>query len=1045
SQKAATSYNEGFSIRLSGELNVDALQEAIQMVAKRHSALHLRFGEDGDAQRVDPERPVAVDLLDFADRPTEESKVEFGAKIDSLMVTPFDLQNGPLLRTSIVKFAPNSHVLLWVADHIVYDGWSAVVVISEIRSAYNALLAGESVELPATDSFREYVSWEQDSIASDEGEEILKYWINQFSDLPAELELPTDFSRPVIRSYGGSSVHYEMKGELVNQVRELAKSSKTSTFVVMLAAFKAMLYKLSGHNDLVVGIHTAGQPLAGLDNLVGHAVSILPIRSRPDDQMTFTDFIGQVKDSFLDAQDHQPFTFGKLLQNLSIPRNPSRSPLVEVVFNLDKKVPEDDFVGLTQVIREIPKQATNWDLFLNLYEDGGTLKADFDYNTDLFKRETIQAWLENFTVMLSHILAGPTVTMGDVEFYPDMGLDPVMIGWNQTERSFPTDHTLLDIISRQAAQSPFKPAIIDRGSTYSYRDVDQRVNMLSRYFQTVGVSQGMLVGLCMERSIDMVISALAIMRAGAAYVPLDPDYPADRLRYMMEDSGMPLLVTKSEFTTIIPNMVRLIVLDEEEPSIVRESNAPVPNFARPNDAAYMIYTSGSSGQPKGVLVPHKALTNFLFSMQTEPGVMTGDVMVNVTTLSFDIAALELYLPLISGARLAIARPEIATDGTKLAEMLDEVEASIMQATPATWKLLLDAGWSGRPRLKMLCGGEPMSRQLADRLLEKGGELWNMYGPTETTIWSTIANIENNGQPITIGKPIANTQVYILNQQMRPVPIGVEGDLYIGGAGVSYGYHKRPELTAKAFVDNPFGEGKLYNTGDIAKFNDDGSIVCIGRSDNQIKLRGFRIELGEIEFALIKQAGISDAVVVLREDEPDDRRLVGYVTAAGDIDFNQIRENLRQHLPYYMIPSNFMVLGSFPLTPNGKVDRLRFPEPTADRDAVSTEMAQPSNQTEELIVTMWADVLKIDKEAIGIHDDFFELGGHSLLATRVISRIKKQFGQSLSLLTFFEGATVARLAEQIHLAANIGNGQNGYHPAEATLEDKKDDDVEEFII
>lgn len=1045
SEKAATSYNEGFSIRLTGDLNVNALQSAIETVSKRHSSLHLRFGEDGETQYINAERPVTVDMIDLSERSTEEAKADFGQYIDDLMVTPFDLKDGPLLKTSIVKFSPSSHVLLWVADHIVYDGWSAVVVISEIRAAYNAILAGELIELPPSDSFREYVSWEQGAVAGSEGEAILDYWVKQFDEIPAELELPTDFPRPVLRSYAGSSVHHELKGDLVDGVRELAKQNKTSTFVVMLAAFKAMLFKLSGNDDLVVGIHTAGQALAGLDNLVGHAVSILPIRSRPEDKISFVDFVAQVKNSLLDAQDNQPFTFGKLLQNLSIPRNPARSPLVEVVFNLDKKVPEDEFTGLEQVIREIPKQATNWDLFLNLYEDEGTLKADFDYNADLFTRETIQSWLDNFSVMLAQLLASPETSMGEVTFYPDTGLDPRMIEWNDTEQSFPTDKTLLDLISLRAARSPFKPAIIDRGSTYSYRDVEQRVNMLSRYFQTVGVSQGMLVGLCMERSTDLVISALAIMRAGAAYVPLDPDYPADRLRYMMQDSGMPLLVTKSDYVSLLPDMVRPIILDEEEPSIVRESNAPIQNIAKPDDLAYMIYTSGSSGQPKGVLVPHKALTNFLLSMQSEPGISAADVVVNVTTLSFDIAALELYLPLISGARLAIARPEVSTDGTKLATLLEEVEATLMQATPATWKLLLESEWGGRPALKMLCGGEPMSRQLANSLLSKGGELWNMYGPTETTIWSTIARIEDDGKPITIGRPIANTQVFILNQQMRPVPVGVEGDLYIGGLGLTNGYHKRAELTAEKYVANPFGDGKLYNTGDIARFNEDGLLVCLGRSDNQIKLRGFRIELGEIEAGLLAQPAISDAAVVLREDEPDDKRLVGYIIAAEKVDLNQVRENLRQRLPYYMIPSNFMILESFPLTPNGKIDRLSFPEPSSGREVLSAVLEQPSNPTEVTITEMWADVLKIDQESIGINDDFFELGGHSLLATRVISRIKKQFGKKLSLLTFFEGATVSLLAQQVGSAANGTNGQNGY-PSKESSTDKEDDvDVEEFVI
>ncbi|MFK7802578.1 MAG: amino acid adenylation domain-containing protein [Anaerolineae bacterium] len=1047
SQKAATSYNEGFSITLKGDLNQEHLVHAVQKVICRHGALHSRFDLDGETQRLADDKNVEVVVLDFSDQSAEDAQKSIGKHIDSLMSQPFDLNEGPLVRPSLVKLSAKEHVLLWVADHVVYDGWSAVIVISEVRALYNGASAGFVAELEPPDSFRDYVAWEQETAAGEEGKEILEYWKGRFANLPPVLDLPGDQPRPPVRSYSASSVHYEFQGDLINQISNLAKTWRTSTFVVMLAAYKAMLYRLSGNEDLVVGIHTAGQAQAGLDNLVGHAVSILPIRSEPNEHTPFDEFVTQVKNSFLDAQDHQPFTFGQLLQNLNIPRDSSRSPLVEVVFNLDKKVPEEEFFGLTQSIREISKQATNWDLFLNLYEEEGTLKADCDFNADLFGSTTVLGWLDSLSILLDSIVANSKERLSDLAFFPDSGLSAEMLGWNQTERIYPADLTLPEIVSRQAGQIPFKPAILDDDKTLTYREVDQRANLLSRYFQTIGVSPGMLVGLCLERSADMVVAALAIMRAGAAYVPMDPDYPIDRLIYMIEDSGMPFIVTHSAVVDRLPNSARLIILDEEEPSISGESNAPLASLARPSEAAYMIYTSGSSGRPKGVLVPHKALVNFLYSMQSQPGMSAEDILVSVTTLSFDIAALELYLPLMTGARLAIARPEVSTDGLRLARLLTDVEATMMQATPATWKLLLDSGWTGHAGLKMMCGGEPLSRQLADELLKKGGELWNMYGPTETTIWSSIAQITDDSGAISIGRPIANTQIYILNPQMRPVPVGVEGDLYIGGHGLALGYYKRPELTAERFVANPLGSGKLYKTGDIAKFDSDGSIICLGRADNQVKIRGFRIELGEIESVLMDHASVSDAVVMVREDEPGDKRIVAYTIQSKTVPVADLRDSAAAKLPYYMVPSAWMTMDTFPLTPNGKIDRLAFSAPEQGREVVATRYTAPETETEKRLTQIWGEVLKINPETIGTQDDFFELGGHSLLATRVISRVRQQLGASLSLLTFFEGATVAALAEKV---GHLTSGKNGHGSiAQAVLDvdssSEEDSDREEFVI
>ncbi len=1039
SERAATSYNEGFSIHLTGKLDVEALKRSITTVIRRHGSLHLRFSPDGDGQTPAPKKEFEVDFVDISAETPTDAKIALATRIDKLMLEPFDLAKGPLVKCSIVRISPTEHLLLWVANHIVYDGWSAVVVISEIRDLYNGQINNQIVDLEPVDNFRDYVNWEQEATSGEFGEEVVAYWKERFSTVPKPIDLPYDYPRPASRSFGASSIHFNFKGDLVNQIKQLAQSNKTSTFVVMLAAFKAMLYHLSRSEDLVVGIHTAGQAQAGLDNLVGHAVSILPIRSAPNDEISFTDFIDQVKDSFLDAQDHQPFTFGKLLQNLNIPRDTSRSPLVDIVFNLDKKLPEDDFVGLKQAVREIPKQSSNWDMFMNLYEEDGTLKADVDYNVDLFKRDTVAGWLDGFELLLKGLVEEPTGQLGSFEFFTDSGLSDELDKWNNTASNYPADLTLPEIISRQAAQTQFKPALIDNGQTYSYKDVDQRVALIAGYLKASGVTTGSIVGLCLERSADMVMSALAIMRAGGAYVPIDPDYPEDRIQHMIADSGMTVAVTQASVASNLPSTITKLVIDDPEDGL-NDSVAPLAqSLAEPEGMAYMIYTSGSSGLPKGVMVPHRALTNFMYAMKDRPGIASDDILLSVTTMSFDIAALEIYLPLIVGARVAIARPEVSTDGNALASMIESIDATMMQATPATWKLLIDSGWAGKSGLKILCGGEALSRSLANSLLERCEELWNMYGPTETTIWSTVARVVPSDDPISIGRPIANTQVYVLSSLMRPVPVGVEGELYIGGDGVAFGYFNRPELTADRFVKNPFGDGKLYRTGDLAKYNDDGTLICLGRTDNQVKIRGFRIELEEIEAILLEHPSITDAVAIVREDTENDKRIVAYTIQTDEIDPATLRGLINEKLPYYMMPSAWMKLDEFPKTPNGKIDRNSFPEPLQDRSVLESSFEPAKSDAEKHLLTIWCDVLRLDAEQIGINDNFFELGGHSLLATRVINRLKETSSEKISLLTFFDNPTIAGLASNMSFEASPESSE------EMESDRRSDDDREEFVI
>jgi len=627
------------------------------------------------------------------------------------------------------------------------------------------------------------------------------------------------------------------------------------------------------------------------------------------------------------------------------------------------------------------------------------------------------------------------VPVANTQMIPPAKRQQMVYDWNDPAVPFPSSKIPTpQLIATQATQSPTQTAVRCQENSLSYAELDTKSNQLAHLLQAKGVTSNTLVGIMMHRSTDMLVALLAIWKAGGAYVPLDPNYPADRLQYMVDHSGLSLLISETSAIADLPTLAPTATM---WPTLVAEM-ADQPTAAPtttpdPEDLAYVIYTSGSTGRPKGVQVPHRALTNLLLAMQSKPGITADSVFVAITTLSFDIHALELWLPLISGSQLVIATQDEAVDGIPLANLLDKVGATHLQATPATWKLLLESDWHGRTGLKMLCGGEALPTSLAKQLGSLGGELWNMYGPTETTIWSSVAKIEPEAT-ITIGRPIANTQMYILSDALEPVIVGATGELYIGGDGVTHGYWQQDRLTAERFIDNPFHSGKMYRTGDLARFTMDGEIECLGRVDHQVKMRGFRIELGEIEAVLRQHDSVPDAVVLLREDTPGDKLLVAYVVVgrgSDSVDTAVLTDYLDAKLPYYMTPAAFVTLDQLPLTLNGKIDRNQLPQPDYGA-AAADQYAPPQTETEHALAKLWSDVLTVER--VGIHSSFFALGGYSLLAHRLINRIAKEMGVRLSLLMFFDTPTIAEIGRYIDFAK--GNAAN---------HGEDDDDVEEFIL
>jgi amino acid adenylation domain-containing protein len=687
----------------------------------------------------------------------------------------------------------------------------------------------------------------------------------------------------------------------------------------------------------------------------------------------FGDLLSQSRRKLLEAFEHQSYTYGTLVRKLAIPRKASRLPLIEAQFNLERVGGALNLHGLDAQVVQSPKRFVNFDLFLNLVESSEGLDIYCDYNTDLFDDATIARWLRSYDALLVALAEDTSQPVSKLPMLSAADQDTILGSWNSTAEEYPKTKCVPRIVDDQALETPDAIAATFESSHMSYRELSSKSSQLAHWLQSTGAGSGTLVGISIEPSLEMLIAVLGVLKAGAAYVPLDPHYPQERLAFIRQDANL-----------------RIVLSRDNWPNFAGQRDIS-PTSVAPDQNAYVMYTSGSTGKPKGVEVPHSALMNFLWSMRTKPGISASDKLLAVTTLSFDIAGLELFLPLIAGAQVVIASRDTTRDGKALANLIDDAGITIMQATPTTWKLLLEDGWAGKQNLKMLCGGEELKRELANELVPRGESLWNMYGPTETTIWSATYQVTKSEGIVAIGRPIANTQLYVLDPNGQPTPISVQGELYIAGDGLARGYLHRPELTAEKFVANPFADdtnARMYRTGDVARYLPDGRLVCMGRIDNQIKLRGHRIELGEIESALLAHASVRDTAVIVREDSPGDKRLVAYVKPAhtGPLDTKQLREHLAQRLPEAMVPTLFAAMDTLPLTPNGKIDRNAL----AALPPVGAEQARyvaPRTDREKAIAAIWEQVLSLTR--VGLQDDLFELGADSIHLFQIAARAEKE--------------------------------------------------------
>ncbi|KAB8332627.1 non-ribosomal peptide synthetase [Scytonema tolypothrichoides VB-61278] len=1014
-------YSELACLRLTGALKIDALEQSLNDIVQRHEALRTTFEivEEQAVQVIHPTITVALPVVELHLMSEAVRQAQIEQLTTEIAQKPFDLASGPLLRAMLLQTGVQEHVLLFAIHHIAVDGWSIGVLIRELVALYEAKSCEKTFPLPELPiQYADYAIWQRQWMQGELQKTQLSYWKQQLAGA-STLALPTDRPRPPVQSFRGAVTCFKLSPTLTNTLRSLSNREGVTLFMTLLAAFQTLLYRYTGQEDICVGSPIANRNQTEIQGLIGFFVNTLVLRTHLSGNPSFLELLGRVREVCIGAYANADIPLEQLVEELHPERNLNQTPLFQVMFGLLEDTQKDlTLPGLTLSWLPIHTQTARFDLTLQVVDGESELRGSLEYNTDLFNAETITRMVEHFRTMLSGIVTNPQARLSDLPVLTAAQLHQQVVEWNDTSTNYPTDVCIHQLFEAQVERTPDALAVVYEDQQLTYCELNARANQLAHYLRKLGVGPEVLVGICVERSLSMIIGLLGILKAGGAYVPLDPTYPQERLAFILEDAQVPVLLTQQQLVEVMPqHKAKIICLDTDWQTIVQQSQENLFREIATNNLAYVIYTSGSTGKPKGVQIPHSALSNFLHAMRQTPGLSAQDTLLAVTTYSFDIAALELFLPIIVGARLVVVSREIASDGAQLSTKLTDSNATVMQATPATWQLLLAAGWGGNHQLKILCGGEALPGQLANQLLKRCDSLWNMYGPTETTIWSAACLVEKDSSIVPISHPIANTQFYILDQYRQLVPVGVRGELHIGGNGLARGYLNRPELTAEKFIPNPFSEQlatRLYKTGDLARYSPSGEIEYLGRIDHQVKVRGFRIELGEIEAHLRQHPKVRETVVVVRSDSVDSQRIVAYVVphSGQTLTITELRDFLESKLPNYMVPAAFVMLEALPLTPNGKIDRHALPTPDKARPDSEAAVAA-RNPFEELLTGIWKQIFGV--EQVGIHDNFFELGGHSLLATQVMSRVRDTLQLEVPLRYLFEAPTIAGLAKSIETA------------------------------
>jgi amino acid adenylation domain-containing protein len=1012
---ANKAYNLSVSIKLKGNLVIDTFDKAVKTLVQRHEGLRANFSPDGRFMCIYNDAFIEVSHNNFSHLKTAEKELYTDNLIKEEVNALFDLVNGPLFKVNVIKTDDFEYLVTLTNHHIIGDGLSIDIILEELGTIYSAYIEKKEPDLPAAERFSEFAEKINSFQESNDYKPLEDFWLTIYKESVPTIDLPVDQPRPSLRTYNSDRLDFPLDDSFINELKNIGMSAGCSLVTTLLAAFEVFLSKITGQNDLVVGFPSSGNNLYDMRQLIGDCVNLLPLRTKINKQISFIDYLKQRNSQLFDAYENQLVSFGHLLKSFAIARDPSRIPLVPVILTVDlNRTIENEFSfkGLSHEFRLNPRQFATFEIQLHMFRAKEGPIFQWSYNTTLFTEEKITEMMISFKEVIQKLISNANNPLSDLlggnylAQYNEL---------NNTEMPYP-NITLTELLAKQAEITPLNIALEFHDSQTTYLELHKKVNQLAHYFKAQGVEPGDFIAVSFSRSPELLYTLLAIMQCGAAYLPLDPEYPKERLEFMLTDSTAKVLLTSKKMFAALPSWSHTIFIEDAIDALDQYSSAPLPYNMSSESVAYLLYTSGSTGNPKGVPITHKNLVNFLSTMALEPGLKETDRLLSITTISFDIAGLELYLPLIKGATLIIADHETARDGRLLLELIKRKNINFLQATPTTWSMLLDSGWSDKLPLKALCGGEAMPADLAKDLLSKCDTLWNVYGPTETTIWSSVKQIKSGDELITIGKPIGNTQFYILDDQCHLVAPGKIGEIAIGGDGVAKGYWNRPELTAEKFIENQFSTNKanlLYRTGDLGKILPNNEIECLGRLDQQVKIRGHRIEPGEVEQALLLLEGIKYAVVLA-----DENFLVAHIVPDSSIESAEIliplwRETLSAKLPAQLIPHSFNLLEKMPTTLNGKIDRKEL---SHYKTYKKVKFTAPRTEEENIVATIWKESLNLDN--IDIFSDFFEMGGHSIKGVKVMIEIEKHTGKRIPLSTLFKYSTVEKFAKLLNTGTEI---------------------------
>jgi len=1008
-------YHLPYAMRLRGPLDTDSLRRGLETIVARHESLRTNLhAQDGEpVQVVSPPRPLALPCSDLRTLPPEVAEAAVAAQQRAEAERPFDLRTDLMLRAQLLRLADEQHVLLLTLHHIAADGWSVRVLWRELETLYDAFRQQADPDLPELPvQYVDFAVWQRNQLQGERLAQLLEYWRRQLDGLKS-LELPTDHPRPLQQSYRGASHDFELPPQLADRLRQLGRRENVTLHMALLAAFQALLARYSGQEDIAVGLPIAGRQEAELEHLIGFFVNTLVLRTDLSGQPTFGELLARMRRVSLGAYDHQDLPFEKIVEELNPERNLNRSPLVQVLFQLlDFSDSPPQLQGVA--VEWLPglNHRARFDLEMSLWtQPDKSLRGSLVYSTDLFEAAFIERLVGHFRTFLAGIVADPGQPIGQLPLLTEAERHQLLVEWNDTRTEYPLDRCVHELFEAQVERVPDAVAVAFEDQKLTYRELNSRANRLAHYLRQCGVGPEVCVGVCMARSLEMVVGLLGILKAGGAYVPLDPAYPKDRIAFMLQDSRTPVLLTQRRLVQSLPaHAAKVVCMDADWECIGAAPDGNVVPAAAPTSLAYVIYTSGSTGAPKGVAIEHRSTVAFIhwarsvFSTEELSGVLGS------TSICFDLSVYELFVPLCSGGRVVLV-----DDALGLSSLSPAANVKLINTVPSAMAELLRLGAVPDSVVTVNLAGELLSTDLVRAIHRqtKAKRVYDLYGPSEDTTYSTYALRLPEG-PATIGRPVAGTQVYVLDPCRQLVPVGVPGELYLGGAGLARGYLDRPELTRERFIANPFEkESRLYRTGDRVRWRFNGTLEFLGRLDDQVKLRGFRIELGEIETVLRQCPGVAQSVVVLREDRPGEKRLVAYCVPGNESSSSaaDLARQAREKLPEYMVPSAFVALEQLPLTPNGKVDRRALPPPEQDQPEAAVGYVAPRTALEEQLAAIWAEVL--GRERVGVRENFFfDLGGHSLLAARLVSRVGQKVGKSVPLAVMFREPTVAGLARYL---------------------------------